>query len=196
MYGALLHYQKIGNIIYIDHVAVKYLFTKKDAKPRLIRWILLLQEFDMEIEDKKGSRNVVADYMSRLDQKVKEDTNTPIKEIFPDEFILSVEAQLPWYANFVNSLVSGVMPLDLAFPQRKKLLHDIKSYLWNDSSLYKRCAYSIIRRYVPHEEVPDILMHCYLSLCGGHLVLTCIAAKVLQSSFYWPSIFKDCYAFV
>ena len=40
-------------IVYIDHAALKYLFTKKDAKPRLIRWILLLQEFDLEIKDKK-----------------------------------------------------------------------------------------------------------------------------------------------
>jgi hypothetical protein len=47
-------------IIYIDHAAIKYLLAKKDAKPRLIRWILLLQEFDVEICDKKGVKYVVA----------------------------------------------------------------------------------------------------------------------------------------
>ena len=51
-------------IVYTDHAALKYLLTKKDANPRLIRWILLLQVFDLEIRDKKGADNCVADHLS------------------------------------------------------------------------------------------------------------------------------------
>jgi len=55
--------------LYTDHVAIKYLLTKADSKPKLIKWILLLQEFDLVIQDKKGSKNMVADHLSRLVNK-------------------------------------------------------------------------------------------------------------------------------
>ncbi|CAN6677795.1 unnamed protein product [Malus baccata var. baccata] len=67
-----------------------YLFTKKEAKPRLIRWMLLLQEFDIEIRDKKGSENVVADHLSRM---VHEEDAMPIIETFPDEQLMSVKVE-------------------------------------------------------------------------------------------------------
>ncbi|KAK8708359.1 hypothetical protein V6N13_059401 [Hibiscus sabdariffa] len=76
--------------VHTDHSAIKYLLAKKDAKPRLIRWILLLQEFDVEIIDRKGTENQVADHLSRLENKQITQKEPEIKEVFPDEKILSV----------------------------------------------------------------------------------------------------------
>ena len=80
-------------IVYTDHSSIKYLIAKKDANPRLIRWILLLQEFDLEIRDKKGVENQVADHLSRLEN---DNTGTPkIKEKFPDEELLAITITEP-----------------------------------------------------------------------------------------------------
>ena len=59
-------------IIHTNHVAIRYLMEKKDAKPKMIRWVLFMQEFDLEIKDKKGSDNVIADHLSRLEKTTEE----------------------------------------------------------------------------------------------------------------------------
>ncbi|CAN6562533.1 unnamed protein product [Malus baccata var. baccata] len=110
-------------IVFTDHAALKYLFTKKEAKPRLIRWILLLQEFDIEIRDKKGSENVVADHLSRM---VHNEESLPILETFPDEQLLSIKVSAPWYADIVNFLVSKRIPSEFTRHQRDKLRHDAR----------------------------------------------------------------------
>ena len=72
-------------IIHTDHATIKYLMAKKDAKPRLIRWMLLLQEFDIEIRDKKAVNNVIADHLSRIEKATEDEKGTEIEENFLDE---------------------------------------------------------------------------------------------------------------
>jgi hypothetical protein len=72
-------------IVYTDHAAIKYLLAKKDAKPRLIRWILLLQEFDVEIHDKKGVENVVADHLFWMNRGP--DYKDPIEDKMRDDHL-------------------------------------------------------------------------------------------------------------
>jgi len=95
-------------VVYTDHAALKYLLTKKDAKLRLIRWILLLQEFDFEIKDKKGVENLVADYLSHM--STAETMELLINEFLRDDMLLKVETSHPWYVNIVNFMISGYVP--------------------------------------------------------------------------------------
>nr|GEW76743.1 reverse transcriptase domain-containing protein [Tanacetum cinerariifolium] len=76
----------LTTILYTDHLALKYLLSKQDAKPRLIRWVLLLQEFDIIIRDNKGTENLAANHLSRLENPHKDVfENKNIKENFPLE---------------------------------------------------------------------------------------------------------------
>ncbi|KAM2622716.1 hypothetical protein TB2_027309 [Malus domestica] len=179
-------------LIYTDHAALKYLLTKKEAKPRLIRWMLLLQEFDIEIRDKKGSENVVADHLSRL---VHEEEVVPIPETFPDEQLMSIEVSMPWYADLVNYLASKVIPSEFNKNQRDKLKYDARNYVWDDPYLWKYCSDQIIRRCVHDSEFQSILNFCHTYACGGHFGTQRTARKVLECGFYWPTIFKDARTF-
>ena len=217
-------------VIYTDHAALRYLLSKKDAKPRLIRWILLLQEFDIEIRDKKGSENSVADHLSRLHWKGEEQNHVPIDDSIPGEQLFSLgartdchlqpepeqksclaiacgpqvttcdpaskPAETPWYADFANFLVAGILPSEMTFQQRKKFRADVKYYFWEEPFLFKVGIDGIYRRCVPNEEVHSILSHCHSSAYGGHASSSKTAFKVLQAGFFWPTIFKDAHAFV
>src|ERR1051325_3216764 len=97
-------------IIYTDPAAIRYLLTKKDAKPRLLQWILLLQEFDLEIKDKKGTENVVADHLSRLEDIKHE--QVPINDDFP-------------YEHLIAQMISDLAQMDLNKPEAEEVVEAI-----------------------------------------------------------------------
>ena len=82
-------------IIHTDHATIKYLIAKKYAKPRLNKWVLLLQEFDLEIKDKKGSDNAIADHLSRIEKPIEEEDDIEIEEKFLDEQLFQMIVQVP-----------------------------------------------------------------------------------------------------
>ena len=187
----------IGNkvVVHTDHSAIKCLMTKKDAKPRLIRWVLLLQEFYVEIKDKKGTENLVADHLSRLEGARND---VPVNDKFPDEKLFAIEdkREVPWFADYVNYLVAKVIPPEFNYQQKKRFFAHLKHYYWEELILYRHCADQVIRRCVPEDEMHSILNHCHTLPCGGHFGGQRTAAKVLQPGFYWPSLFKDAQQFV
>ena len=187
----------IGNkvLVHTDHSTIKYVMTKKDAKPRLIQCILLLQEFDLESKEKKGSKNLVEYHLSRLERARDE---VHVNDDFVDEQLLAVEDKrpVPWFADYVNYLVAKVIPPEFNYQQKKRFFTQLKHYYWEEPILYRHCADQVIRRCVQEEEMVSILNHCHTLPCGGHFGGQRTTAKVLQSGFYWLSLFKDAHQFI
>ena len=178
--------------VFTDHAALKYLLSKQDAKARLIRWILLLQEFDLEIKDKKGVENVVADHLSRLE--TKDSSSLPIAENFLDEQLFSV-SQCPWFADIMNYLATEQLPQHWSAQYKRKFLFEIRKYVLDGPYLFKIFPDQIICRCVPDVDQRDIIAFCHSEACGGHFSVKKTAAKILQSGFYWPTLFKDSFSF-
>ncbi|KAK8957227.1 hypothetical protein KSP39_PZI000978 [Platanthera zijinensis] len=188
-------------IVFTDHSALRYLLTKTDAKPRLIRWVLLLQEFDLEIRDKRGAENLAADHLSRLENPNSEELKEEdIDDTFPEERLLAMHKVItlptPWFADFANFLVARFLPNGFSYQEKKKFFSDLKNYFWEDPFLFRVCADQVVRRCVSHEEGAEILKHCHEGPAGGHYKANRTARKVLEAGFYWPSIFKDAHAHV
>ncbi|GJV19641.1 reverse transcriptase domain-containing protein [Tanacetum coccineum] len=188
------------SVVYTDHSALKYLFNKKDAKARLLRWVLLLQEFDFKVIDTKGAENYAADHLSRLENPY-ENTFDPkeITETFPLEtlsVLTSKDQSTPWFADFANYHAGKFIKKGMSTQEKNKFFKDVKHYFWDDPFLFKTCADQIIRRCVDGKEAFEILEACHSGPTGGHYGANFTAKKIFDAGFFWPTIYKDAYEFV
>ncbi|GJT71451.1 DNA-directed DNA polymerase [Tanacetum coccineum] len=166
-------------IVYCDHVALKYLLAKKEAKPRLIRWILILQEFKLEIQDKKGSENLVADHLSRV--MIKEE---PLswKDEFPDEHLFAVQTTNPWLPPLDNNYVAtkllslqDTFRLDDAGINKKlqlQELEEIHNDAYESSRIYKEKTKAFHDKMSSRKNFcvgQKVLFHLDLVVSGGEL---------------------------
>nr|GEV88343.1 reverse transcriptase domain-containing protein [Tanacetum cinerariifolium] len=159
------------SIVYTNHSDLKYLLNKQDAKPRLLRWVFLLQEFDIIILDKKGSENLVADHLLRL-EKPHQDVleNKDINENFPLETLGSLTSHNTiWFVNITNFYAGNFIMNGLTSQQKKKFFKD---------------------------EAFEILKACHEGPSGGHHGANLAAKKVFDSGFFWPLIYRDAHEMI
>ncbi|KAF8087234.1 hypothetical protein N665_0594s0009 [Sinapis alba] len=136
-------------VVHTDHDALRYLLTKKDAKPRLLRWILLLQEFDFEMKDKKGIKNGAANYLSRMkvDEETDLDDTLPVEQVYsidlrrattrslptdcsenPEHSVAAIKKKyphMPWFAEIANFLAAEKEPMEFTGNEKWKFLRDV-----------------------------------------------------------------------
>nr|GEU48452.1 reverse transcriptase domain-containing protein [Tanacetum cinerariifolium] len=162
------------------------------AKPRLIRWVLLLQEFDIIIRDKKGAENLAADHLSRLENPHKDVLeNKDINENFPLETLGKISSKsTPRFADFANYHAGNFIVKGMSSQQKKKFFKDVKHYFWDDPYLFKICADQIIRRCVHGQEANDILKDCHEGPTGDHYGAISPLRKYLMPVSFGPLFTK------
>ncbi|GJR59614.1 reverse transcriptase domain-containing protein [Tanacetum coccineum] len=168
---------------------------------KVLAVILVLQEFDVEIRDKKGAENLAADHLSRLENPHQiELEKKEIMETFPLETLGMVtfrgDDNAPWFADFANYHAGNFMIKGMSSQQKRKFFKDVKHYFWDDPFLFKICTDQVIRRCVSGQEAFDILKACHSGPTRGHYGANYTAKKVFDSGFYWPTIYKDAHDFV
>jgi hypothetical protein len=180
-------------MVYTDHDVIKYLLYKKDAKPHLIKWILLLQEFDMEIRDKKGSDNVVADHLSRMHHG--DDGMELIEDRMRYDNLYRILDRGGWMHDIISCLQKK--PLNhLDKNAKRSVIAEGRKFYWDAPYLYRCGDDGVLRRCVSQEKREEILRKCNSSEYGGHYGHFRTQAKVWASGFYWPEMHEDAKRFV
>ncbi|XP_070003015.1 uncharacterized protein [Nicotiana sylvestris] len=171
-------------IVHTDHAALCYLMRKNNSKARLMRWLLLLQEFDIDIQNRKEVK--IKCQSTCLVWRRRGGRIMAMKSMTPslDEQILAISMkEVSWFADLANFLMCGIIPDEFFSNQRKKLKRDCQDYYSDEPYLFRICTDRVIRRCVPEEEQTKILGACHSSPYGGHHSGARAATKVLSCGF-------------
>jgi hypothetical protein len=127
---------------------------------------LLLQEFDLEIKDKKGVENSITDHLSRM--QFENSQEMPIDDSLQDDMLYGINRSNPWYADIVNFMVSGYVPPGA---NKTKLIQENRTHIWDEPYLFRVCSDGLLRRCVPMEEGKKSLrdaIHHHMEDIMGH----------------------------
>nr|GEW30390.1 reverse transcriptase domain-containing protein [Tanacetum cinerariifolium] len=164
-----------------EMIAVVYAFEKF--------WPYLVLSKSIVIHDKKGSENLTADHLSRLENPHKDlFENKDINENFPFETLGSISSEsTSWFADIANFHAGNFIKKGLTSQQKKKFFKDVKHYFWDDPYLFWICADQIIRWCMHGQEAIDILKACHEGPTGGHHGSNLTAMKGIDFTGPFPS---------
>ncbi|GJR63046.1 reverse transcriptase domain-containing protein [Tanacetum coccineum] len=160
------------------------------------------QEFDVnlprQIKEKKGSENLAADHLSRLENPHKDVLeNKDINKHFPLETLGVISSEsTSWFADYANYHARNFIIKRMTTQQKKKFFKDVKHYYWDDPYIFRICADQIIRRCVHGQEAIDILKACHEGPTGSHHSANLTARKVFDAGFFWPIIYRDAHTMI
>nr|GEW99914.1 hypothetical protein [Tanacetum cinerariifolium] len=162
-------------IVHTDHSALRHLFKKQDAKPRLICWILLFQAFDIEIKDIKGTENVAADHLSRIEKEETSD-DSKVDDNFLGETLMEINTKDdPWFANFANYLVSDIILKGMTY-QQKKFFSLTSNTTSGRNSTFSKCDLTPILLAHAADSAADVLAE-WNAVYDAHNEVACLMLR-------------------
>jgi hypothetical protein len=167
-----------------------HVLTRKVLGGKYSKWIVILQEFDLEFTKAKAKKSLV--FAELIYALPRADENIEPRDSLPDESLFLISTSNPWYGDILLYLETQCFQPNISREEHRCIRHHFRHYIILDDTLYRRGIDSILRRCLTHEEPERVLNDCHLGACGGHLSGMATAQKILRAGYFWPSIFKDC----
>ena len=138
----------------------------------------------------------MADHQSEGEREnVVEGEILPINQILTDDHLMTTHVE-PWFADVLKYMAKDVLPEKVSYQERRNFISQMKFFYWEEPYLYKQCTDNIIRRCAMEHQMIDILEACHTLQADGHHSAVRTAARVLQSGFFWPTLYQDAKAYV
>lgn len=167
-----------------------YILTKQLLGGKYSKWIVILQEFDLEFEKSKAKKYLV--FAELMCDFPRANTEIVAEEPIADESLFLISTLDTWYRDIIVYLQTQSFWPEISRSQRQKIRFQSQQYKIIGDTLYRRGADSVFRRCLTHEEVEKVLNDCHSGACGGHMSGYATTQEILCAGYFWPSLFKDC----
>eukprot|EP00253_Pinus_taeda_P007115 PITA_07115 len=185
------HYILLHKTIVIsDCNPMFYILIKQLLGGKYSKWIVILQEFDLEFEKSKSKKYLV--FVELMCDFPRVDSETVAEDPIADESLFLISTLDPWYGDIITYLQTQTFRPDLSRSNRRKVRFQSQQFKIIGDTLYRLGADSIFRRCLTHEEVERVLNDCHSRECGGHMSGYATAQKILHARYFWPYLFKEC----
>jgi hypothetical protein len=173
-----------------DSNPMYHVLTRQVLAGKYSKWIIILQEFDLEFTKDKSKKSLV--FAELICALPRADENTKPRDSLPDESLFLINTSNPWYGDILLYLQTQRFQPNISREEHRRIRHHSRCYIILGNTLYHRGIDTILRRCLIHKEAECVLNDCHLGACGGHLFRMATTQKILRAGYFWPSIFKDC----
>eukprot|EP00253_Pinus_taeda_P022991 PITA_22991 len=154
------------------------------------KWIVILQDFDLEFASAKSKKLLV--FVELICSLPSSSSPSHTEDHIPDETLFLISTLDPWYGDILTYLQTSSFRPGTSKDARRRIRHQSQPYRIIGDTLYRLSADSVLRRCLTHKEAKRVLNDCHSGACGGHMSGYATAQKILRVGYFWPSIFKDC----
>ena len=168
-------------VFHVDHDALKYMINKPQLSRRIVRWVLLLQEFNFTIHVRPSKKHANANHLSWLTNELGGD---PIPDSFSDADLFVVDVIFTEYADLIQYLTHQTFPLHFTDKMKIQLVHKSAPYTLIGDVLYKKGRDEVLRRCIFQSDMDTILEGCHFDSCGGHFAGDSTAKKALMVGYH------------
>jgi hypothetical protein len=173
---------------------MQHILTRKLLGGQYSKWIVILQEFDLDFEWAKSKKYLV--FSELICDLPSTEIETVAEDYFHDESLFLISSYGIWYGDIIIYLHTQTFRLDLSHVYRRRIQYQARQYIILGDTLYRRGIHSVFQRCITDNEVEKYLNDCHSGACGSHMSRYATAQNILQVGYFWPSLFKDCITIV